>query len=45
VQLEMIDFVAAARDREAAPVLTKMAQNESIDRSVRAAARRALAQL
>ena len=45
VQLEMIDFVAAARDRDAAPVLEKMSQNESIDRSVRDAARRALAQL
>jgi hypothetical protein len=45
VQLEMIDFVAAARDRNAAPVLEKMSQNEAIDRSVRDAARRALAQL
>jgi hypothetical protein len=45
VQLEMIDFLAAARDRDAAPVLTKMVQNETIDRSVRDAARRALAQL
>ena len=45
VQLEMIDFLAAARDRDAAPVLTKLSQNESLDRSVRDAARRALAQL
>ncbi|MCX6952340.1 MAG: hypothetical protein NTV51_09270 [Verrucomicrobia bacterium] len=45
VQLEMIDFVAAARDRAAGPVLEKMAQNESVDVSVRDAARRALAQL
>lgn len=45
VQLEMIDFVAAARDREAAPTLEKMSANESIDGSVRDAARRALAQL
>ena len=45
VQLELIDFLAAARDREAAPALEKMTQNEAIDRSVRDAARRALAQL
>lgn len=45
VQLEMIDFVAAAHDRDAAPALEKMAKNETIDRSVRDAARRALAQL
>lgn len=45
VQLEMIDFVAAAKDREAAPALEKMVKNESIDTSVRDAARRALAQL
>ena len=45
VQLEMIDFVTAARDREATPVLEKMSQDEAIDRSVRDAARRALVQL
>ena len=45
VQLEMIDFVASARDREATPVLEKMSENEAIDQSVREAARRALAQL
>ncbi len=45
VQLELIDFVAAAKDRGAAPVLEKMVQNESFDRTVRDAARRALAQL
>jgi hypothetical protein len=45
VQVEMIDFLAAARDREAAPALEKMSQDEAIDRSVRDAARRALAQL
>ena len=45
VQLELIDFLAAARDREAAPALEKMTQNEAIDHSVRDAARRALAQL
>lgn len=45
VQLELIDFLAAARDREAAPALEKMSRNEGIDQSVRDAARRALAQL
>jgi len=45
VQLEMIDFVATAKDRAAAPALEKLLQNQSIDRSVREAARRALAQL
>jgi hypothetical protein len=45
VQLEMIDFVASAHDSNAAPVLEKLAQNELIDRSVRDAARTALAQL
>lgn len=45
VQLEMIDFVASAHDQDAAPALEKMAKNEAIDRSVRDAARRALAQL
>ncbi|HVS51816.1 MAG TPA: zf-HC2 domain-containing protein [Opitutaceae bacterium] len=45
VQLELIDFVAAAHDREATPVLEKISRNETIDQSVRDAARRALAQL
>jgi len=45
VQVEMIDFLAAARNREAAPALEKMSQDEAVDRSVRDAARRALAQL
>ena len=45
VQLEMIDFVAAARDREATPILEKISQNEQVDRTVRDAAQRALAQL
>ena len=45
VQLEMIDFVASAHDRAAAPALEKIAQNAAFDRSVRDAARRALAQL
>jgi anti-sigma factor RsiW len=45
VQLVMIDFVAAAHDREAVPCLERLAQSESADRSVREAARLALAQL
>ena len=45
VQLEMIDFIAAAHDTSAAPVLEKLAQNELIESSVRDAARTALAQL
>jgi anti-sigma factor RsiW len=45
VQLEMIDFVATAHDREATPVLEKMSQNEQLDRAVRDAAARALTQL
>jgi hypothetical protein len=45
VQLEMIDFFAAAHDRDAAPALEKLSQDEAIDRTVRDAARRALAQL
>ncbi len=45
VQLEMIDFVAAAHDANAAPVLKQLAQNETLELSVRDAARAALAQL
>lgn len=45
VQLAMIDFLAAARDHEAAPALEKISQTETADGSVRAAARRALVQL
>jgi hypothetical protein len=45
VQLELIDFVAAARARDAAPVLEKISRNEQADRTVRDAATRALAQL
>lgn len=44
VQLEMIDFVAAAHDSDATPVLEKLAQNELAETSVREAARTALAQ-
>ena len=45
VQVAMIDFLVAARDREATPELQKMARDESIDRQVREAAKRGLAQL
>ncbi len=41
----MIDFLVAARDRDATPELEKIARNESIDRAVRDAAKRGLAQL
>ena len=45
VQVAMIDFLVAARDRDATPELEKMARDESIDRQVRDAAKRGLAQL
>ena len=45
VQVSMIDFLAAANDREAAPALERMAENAAADRSVRDAAKRALTQL
>ncbi len=45
VQVAMIDFIVAARDRNATPELERMSHNESIDRSVRDAAKRAIAQL
>ena len=45
VQIELIDFVAAAQDPNAAPVLAKMADDEAINTSVRDAAKMALAQL
>lgn len=45
VQLELIDFVAASRNRDATPLLEKMSRNESVDRTVRDAAKRALTQL
>ena len=44
VQLDLIDFVAAARDRNATPVLEKMSADETADRTVRDAAKLALAQ-
>jgi hypothetical protein len=45
VQLELIEFVAGSRDPEAAPVLEKLLQNETTNRSVRDAAQRVLARL
>lgn len=45
VKVAMIDFLVAARDRNAAPELEKLARDETIDRAVRDAARRGLAQL
>lgn len=45
VQVAMIDFLAAARDRDAKPALEKMSANELNDQDVRTAAKRALAQL
>lgn len=45
VQVAMIDFLVAARDRNATPELEKLARNETIDIAVRDAAKRGLAQL
>ncbi len=45
VQVAMIDFFAATRDRAAAPVLEGMLRSTTIDLAVRDAAQRALAQL
>ncbi len=45
VQVSMIDFLVAARDRDAAPTLQKLSANPQIDRNVRDAAKRALNQL
>lgn len=45
VQVSMIDFLAAARDHQAAPTLEKLSTSETADRSVRDAAKRALTQL
>jgi uncharacterized protein (UPF0147 family) len=41
----MIDFLVAARDREATTTLQKMSDSEQVDLNVRAAAKRALTQL
>jgi hypothetical protein len=45
VQVAMIDFFAATRDRAAAPVLEDMLRSTTIDAAVREAAQRALVQL
>lgn len=45
VQVSMIDFLVAARDREAAPTLQDLARSDKVDRSVRDAAQRALVQI
>jgi hypothetical protein len=45
VQLELIDFVAMARDQEATPLLERISANEAMNRTVRDAAKLALAQL
>jgi hypothetical protein len=45
VQVSMIDFLAATRDREAAPALEKISASTAADPSVRDAAKRALTQL
>ncbi len=45
VQLELIDFVAAAQDSNATPVLEKIAADEATNGTVRDAAKLALAQL
>jgi hypothetical protein len=45
VQLELIDFVATAQDYNATPVLEKISADESADRTVRDAAKLALARL
>lgn len=44
VQLELIDFVATARDRNAAPVLETLSADETTNQTVRQAARLALSQ-
>jgi hypothetical protein len=44
VQLELIDFVAAAQDQNATAVLEKISADETTDRTVRDAAKFALAQ-
>ncbi|MCC6415824.1 MAG: HEAT repeat domain-containing protein [Opitutaceae bacterium] len=45
VQVAMIDFLVAARDREAVPAFEQLSRRDNINTSVRDAARRALAQL
>ena len=45
VQVSIIDFLVATRDREAAPALQKLSDSSQTDRDVRDAAKRALNQL
>ena len=45
VQVAMIDFLAATRERDAGPALQKLSANDTVDRNVREAAQRALTQL
>ncbi|MBC7367967.1 MAG: zf-HC2 domain-containing protein [Undibacterium sp.] len=45
VQISMIDFLVASRDREATPALQKLSANPQADLNVREAAKRALTQL
>ena len=45
IQVAMIDFVAAAQDRAAAPALEEITRTFSLDKAVREAAQRALVQL
>lgn len=45
VQVSMIDFLVAARDREATATLQELSRTDKVDRSVRDAAKRALVQL
>jgi hypothetical protein len=44
VQIELIDFVATAQDRQAAPVLERISADETANLAVRNAAKLALAQ-
>lgn len=44
VQLELIDFVASAQERDATPLLERISADEAADRTVRDAAKLALAQ-
>jgi len=45
VQLAMIDFLTASKDRDARPVLEKISANDDADTNVREAAKRAITQL
>jgi anti-sigma factor RsiW len=45
VQVAMIDFLVAARDRDAVSTFEQLSKKDNVDRSVRDAARRAIAQL